>query len=518
MGTKASKSYNQNNESVELNRVFNNQQNQNNHEEYYKSRVIQPVELVVEETKTDQPQKVSCFKRIFTIIVILATLTEAVYSLYQSYLGYKGFNNLNDQIQLEVTDRYEYRMLQDVQAFSSCNAEWEPLFEYMFQGTNIRCDCRAQGGEITIDFCMPDQQNCIQYNFLNEKLLSVWPFGIDNGLNQQLCVKYYTQDTFATIKDWPTTCPSGKKRCGGQSIESMLCLPEDQQCPLNDMVVAITNPDPLIYNEQIIFNSTHTLFFTRQSNKLPLNLSKVTSGEGPCYDVKQENTYQGREDFFTYKVRRTPCEVDPRWSRVAEVGEYTLYKSNGVDPEDYFQQMWSFEPISDQYRYGFYVSHYPDWKYEFRNLLNKITEFINSRDSIMQYQKTLLGLCAVSLGSNILIGIKIIHLYLTSADEERKQQFDKQKDGFQTTVKLAQIGIAVFQLMNINDYVGAFQSAASNKVSDDRSNTIITQIGNYLHTNVYIADRNLIIGNVVGLFFSLLSLIYTVYQAKKKQQ
>lgn len=183
------------------------------------------------------------------------------------------------------------------------------------------------------------------------------------------------------------------------------------------MIVSKANPDPSIYDESLVFNSTHTLFYSRKSNNIPLNYAKITSGEGPCYDINKENTYKGREDHFTYKVIREVCEVDPRWQRLAEVGEYTLFKSNSVTPEEYFKEIWEECPISDNYRYGFYITRYPDWKYEKRNLISKITTFVEKRESIMTYQTALFGLNVSALAMNVFIGVKIIHHFLTSADE-----------------------------------------------------------------------------------------------------
>ncbi|KAL4476469.1 hypothetical protein ABPG74_010202 [Tetrahymena malaccensis] len=475
-----------------------------------------------EEDNQGKVTKSLMIKRIITIIVTIALLVEPIYSTYISYKAYNNFNNLSDQIKTEVTDRYTQRMILDISVSSSCNAEWDTLFLWMFQGANIRCDCRGKlGDNITLDFCSPDQEaaGCTQFNFINEKVLSLYPSGPKDDNSTQICVKQYVGGpTFATIKSWSQNCPSGQRLCGGSSIESSVCIDSSQLCPINSIVVQPTNPDPTIYLEQQIYNSTHNIYYSRTSNNLPINYYKVTSGEGPCYNITQENTYQGRVDPFNFKVQRSPCEIDPRWSRVAEVGEYSFYVASGIDPPSYFKEVWSFYQISDMYRYGFYVSHYPDWKFNNRDLISQVTEFVDNRENIMSFQTTLLYLNVANLVVNSCFALLLIYVFIKKGSEEEKDKFASWKDYYNNLIKIGQLGVCIFQVLMIEDYLNTFKKCTDNKVSDQRTNQILLTVYNYMDTQVYEADKKLIISTTVGFAVAILSFLYTTYQKRKKQK
>ncbi|KAL4476470.1 hypothetical protein ABPG74_010203 [Tetrahymena malaccensis] len=461
-------------------------------------------------------------KRIVTIVVSIALLIEPIYSTYISYKAYNNFNNLSDQIKTEVTDRYQQRMILDISISTGCNGEWDTLFLWMFQGANIRCDCRGKlGDNITVDFCSPDQEaaGCTQFNFINEKVLSLYPSGPKDDNSTQICVKQYVGGpTFATIKSWNQNCPSGQKLCGGSSIESKVCIDSSQLCPINSIVVQPTNPDPTIYLEQQIYNSTHNIYYSRTSNSLPINYYQVTSGEGPCYNITQENTYQGRVDPFNFKVQRTPCEIDPRWTRVAEVGEYSFYVASGIDPPSYFKEVWSFYQISDIYRYGFYVAHYPDWKFNNRDLISQVTDFVNNRENIMSFQTVLLYLNVANLVLNGLFALLLIYMLVKSATQEEQDKMASWKDYYNNLIKIGQLGVCIFQVLTIEDYLNTFKKCIDNQVSDQRTNQILLSVYNYMNTQVYEADKKLIISTAAGFAVAILGFLFNLYQKRKKQK
>ena len=131
---------------------------------------------------------------------------------------------------------------------SHCPAGYEPLISNKYPGNTEGCDCFKSESitynkKIFTDKCSSNQlsEQCVDIDNKGNKTLTTWK-GTD------LCVKRMKEDFFDLMTvTGEKTCPAGKKKCGiFDSENNILCLNENQNCPINYIEIVAKNKKPSI--------------------------------------------------------------------------------------------------------------------------------------------------------------------------------------------------------------------------------------------------------------------------------
>ena len=163
---------------------------------------------------------------------------------------------------------------------------------YEFPGTKSGCTCvgiytyaREQTGtfEVNPGSCNSNQtlNGCIKVPNYDSKKLYFWEGG-------RFCSKLYNSEINGYIyflnnsvsKD--EDCQLGYKKCGKlDEMGNYLCIPNDEECPINDIIISNEIKDELIQQNYSYINISNNkfLYYTNSSNKPVITKLKVAEGK-----------------------------------------------------------------------------------------------------------------------------------------------------------------------------------------------------------------------------------------------
>lgn len=134
-------------------------------------------------------------------------------------------------------------------------------------------------------------------------------------------------------------CPGGQKACGAGSPSNLICVLDNDPCPVNQMkVIQQTEPTPEGWGEVNFPREGWKLIWSSESTELPTVQFRLTEGK-VCAD-KEEYDKSANKKF--YKLLNSGgwngCETliggeqfDTRYEYLSSINEWQLYELNGVN-------------------------------------------------------------------------------------------------------------------------------------------------------------------------------------------
>lgn len=300
---------------------------------------------------------------IFSLLyIIFSIMTKAEYKLKEEDISlYKTNWNSAPIINIELSNE------------EGCKENFEPLISNKFPLLKKGCDCTNSNkieyrGKIFEDLCNERQLegNCLDVEERPESPFYKWK-------NSVLCVER-GKKSFWDLMPWVTKsvsfCPNNYKSCGVfDSIGNILCLPEEETCPINYIKI-LGNDQPA--NEElqslnkIKMNDKYTLYYSNNfpNNKIIVNLfanlnyfcinpnkGKFLMNKYPLnslkgYDYCGKRKYErNEEDYF-----------DPRFTILDNYSSNSFYEENNIN-KNIKNALQYPRPLKGSDIYLFYVNY-----------------------------------------------------------------------------------------------------------------------------------------------------------------
>lgn len=163
---------------------------------------------------------------------------------------------------------------------------------YEFPGTKAGCTCvgiysyiKEQTGksEVNPGSCSSNQtyNGCIKVPNYDSKKLYFWEGGrfcsklYKSELNGYI---FYLNNSVSKYED----CQNWYKKCGKlDEMDNYLCIPNDEDCPINDIIISNEINDELLEHNYSYINISNNkfLYYTNSSNKSVISKLKVAEGK-----------------------------------------------------------------------------------------------------------------------------------------------------------------------------------------------------------------------------------------------
>ena len=221
---------------------------------------------------------------------------------------------------------------------SNCN---NPLVLGYWAGTRAGCDCRgiydryiSHPNKFTIGACGYNETRakCINYdsrdsiNFIKYEGFS---FCINEGKNV-FEYKYYTENSVSKNEE----CANGFKSCGYlDTLDQKLCIKNDEECPINDLIINNAKEGPKDYIT-IPLNNNKYLHYTNKNNQSHIITKlKLSEYNQPCIypgEFSWKYHYLLEKSSGICKTSIESKVYDIRYIEIDSINKYDLYYENGV--------------------------------------------------------------------------------------------------------------------------------------------------------------------------------------------
>lgn len=158
--------------------------------------------------------------------------------------------------------------------------------------------------------------------------LRIW-----NNRSEQLVFSYAANSSFLDLyqnMDGNGNCKPGTMRCGNpSSISKGICVPDNWiSCPVTDLRIGLTNPNPSKYNRSATFAS-YNVYYSTNSDANPIADLQIAE-HFVCENPAMAALTPGRKPYELYAVETSGCKADHRYERLDSIGEQFLLEMNDI--------------------------------------------------------------------------------------------------------------------------------------------------------------------------------------------
>ena len=218
---------------------------------------------------------------------------------------------------------------------NTCIQGFEQFFNYSYAGTSQGFFCQS--------YLMKWNQECKSKptqpdvsRWISPSTFHGWGLNSRN-LSKTICVqKYYSFNFYqnSTLFDG-TSCLPGYNQCGGPALETIICIPKDILCPIDQIFIKKglcdkSNPNCLVLDEK----KNKTISWTRNSpNSLPI-VETAVKEYAICFDSTIDNISPYRILYPLSNRKSSSCitEISSNysWRILDTVNESYFYQTNGI--------------------------------------------------------------------------------------------------------------------------------------------------------------------------------------------
>ena len=243
----------------------------------------------------------------------------------------------------DIKNNFERKPLYDLTVTSQeCPSNQEVITIDRWPGTVDGCDCGVRAIDPTNEFdvyrksCGDNKgTKCRSVSGVNSMPITKWE-------GKKLCVKKIEDKTFLyysllfnSVKKGKE-CQTGYKQCGIlDSEENILCLPNNEECPINDILIQDSPPVSSLNYHSIQLTDNKAIYYTTEAIDKPIIVSFKLSDGRVCIDFEEYNSQQTHPklDYYEYYGCRKSYDgitYDDRYEGLDAMNKYKLLYDNGV--------------------------------------------------------------------------------------------------------------------------------------------------------------------------------------------
>ncbi|EAS02015.2 transmembrane protein, putative (macronuclear) [Tetrahymena thermophila SB210] len=233
---------------------------------------------------------------VFRVLYSIYSLIIGILIFIFSILIYTGFSS-DKSIYLQTLQDWEQNPIVDIYVLNDITVNCQPgedsVFQYNWPGTKEGCLCTLTN-QIREGQCCTEQNksDCCEgkpINPVKNETLDIWDI---NGNKFKLCAIRLDNYSFRNNAPQSLNCLASEKWCGKDSQGNQdqnygFCVPANQKCAVQEILIGQVNPNPQLYDQTNIYNNSDGsgfwVFIGRGGPlKLPLINFKVSSSEQIC--------------------------------------------------------------------------------------------------------------------------------------------------------------------------------------------------------------------------------------------
>lgn len=285
---------------------------------------------------------------VLTIVALVCGISAIIFT----YLATSNFLELSGGY-INMRTQWETNLVQEIIACDQGIPEgFERAWLGNYPGTYMGCDCISSHPEPDDGVDRKIYSGSCSYNQSRAGCWDVYPTYAQNltlfGDMSSFCIKRLPDSSFKDIffnMESDGTCKSGHIRCGGNDNNiQAICLNNTDKCPVGDVIINQSNPDPNKYTESITSGSA-TVYLSRGNWFSPL-VDLRNEEFQMCIDSTTLAITPGHTSYPLMKIKKSSCLKDDRYTRLDYTGERTLFRLNHVD----YKSLTHFE-TSDEFLY-----------------------------------------------------------------------------------------------------------------------------------------------------------------------
>ena len=283
-------------------------------------------------------------KTIYTLIEFLSG-TLAFLFLVITFLGISNYTF--DQNTLKMyKDNWKVGPIIDIISLSkdtNCPTDYETLISNSFPGNKEGCDCYNSESisytkKIFTDKCSKGKLDagCLNVEKVDNTTLKTW-----KGKN--ICIKRMKKTFFDLMGSTAVkSCPSGKKKCGiFDSENNILCLNENEQCPINFIEIKTKTQKPSIDTndiETVDLSKDYVLYFSNKETDNKIYTQIIANTHDICFEPNdgymgqnfyQLNLFKG-ESECKIKYKNQKSLYDNRFSAIDKESSVDFFIDNNL--------------------------------------------------------------------------------------------------------------------------------------------------------------------------------------------
>ena len=212
-----------------------------------------------------------------------------------------------------------------------------------------------------------------------------------------------------TVASSANSCPFNMRSCGvADSMNNVLCVPSSTACPINNLVIAPTQPTDMTYTT-LSTNSGANLYFSNQNTKGQILTELLVSELKPCADPG-EASYSSKPFILDpYYNNKFTCsdgvgsfKYDDRYKLVDSYNYQALLRDNNV--YQVLMTIPTYNTLLDNHSTGLYSRNYIGLHPSCLNDIRSQGTAKNILLDLTQTQSTINSAYGVSMGAMI-VGI-----------------------------------------------------------------------------------------------------------------
>lgn len=302
----------------------------------------------------------------------------------------------------DIKKNFERTPLYDLTVTSQeCPSNQEVITIDRWPGTVDGCDCSVRAIEPNNEDVIYRKSCGEDHNSRCRKVYGVNSMSITKWKGKKLCVKKIEDKTFLYYSllfnsvQKGKECQAGYKQCGVlDSEENILCLPNNNDCPINDIQILESPPVSSFNYHTIPLTEKKSIYYTTEAIDKPIIVSFKLSDGRVCLDLEEYNSQQTHPklDYYKYYGCRNSYDgitYDDRYEELDAMNKYKLLDDNGIIDKIYYSVKYPYEKIKKEY-VGLYKRTYIGYnadcllgsKFKVKNLSDfktntKIVKYLN---------------------------------------------------------------------------------------------------------------------------------------------
>lgn len=441
--------------------------------------------------------------------VIFSTITLAILYFAQRNITYfkESYEGIIDNWNQPLINGFSN------DSFFDAKTEEIDFWKGQYPGTVEGCDCPYSDSESNVQRGL--HRHICSYNESSNDCRSIFSVASSRfhywGSPDIVKVRNLKGSTFSELAgnmDSDGKCRAGFKRCGSvNSISKGICIPSGwSQCPITDIHIGQSNPDPSYWTETTTFNG-YSIYASRNYSNNPVADLKIGEHE-MCENPKEYGITPGRKVYTLYAGSTSQCVRDTRYNRLDEQGELTLFMYNQVD----FKSLTRFS-TSDNYKWARFYRRVIEWKPE---CLQEISTLNSMESSLKTTNTTCLVMTILSFIT--IIACALIHTgeaYAVLKDKPYSEDEMWMVAKIKTFISSLTIPFLVAIVLMGKPLLEYFTGIEAKRCSDDFTNHYFSGLRSSLERDVFYLNITSLIIGILVLTVDAADVIWTI--AKRRQ-
>ncbi|KAL4491421.1 hypothetical protein ABPG72_008077 [Tetrahymena utriculariae] len=317
---------------------------------------------------------------VFRVLYSIYSLIIGILIFIFSILIYTGFSS-NKSVYLQTLQDWDLKPIVDIYVLNditaNCQSGEDSVFQYNWPGTKEGCLC-TKNNQVREGQCCTEQNqsNCCEgkpINAVKSMTFDIWEI---NGNKFKLCAIKLDNYSFHNNAPQSLNCLASEKWCGKDSSGNQdqnygFCVPVNQKCPVQDILIGQVNPNPQLYDQVNIYkNSDGSGFWVYLSRegplKLPLIAFKVSSSESIC--TNDDETVGINQPYSLNNMISSCSSADQLYQKTSiSIAQQDFFQSNNLSQQ--LSALPNYQYSSDQL--FLFSKSYTDLKMKCRNNINR---------------------------------------------------------------------------------------------------------------------------------------------------